>query len=229
MLIEKRKYPWVGEQTWEDILFLHWKIRPESIRPFVPASLEIDTFDGDAWVSAVTFQAKNSIVRGMPKRTSFPALTQINLRTYVGHPEKYERGVYFFSIRIDSLFAALGARIFYGLPFLHADNEFQKNGASIKVNAFASGSRLFSVTYKQRENHGRRELASFLTERYCIWNEHRNRIIKIPIRHKHWKLYEADVSLNENKLFPFEYPVSEDFIAHYSPFQHAMLYPYEST
>src|SRR5690625_3405114 len=122
MLITKRKYPWLGEQTWHDILFLHWKVEPETIRAFVPKPFVLDSFEGDTWISVVVFQAKNSLVRGMPNWTSFTPVTQINARTYVYHSENHERGVYFFALRVDSLLAAVGARTLFGLPFHQTEN-----------------------------------------------------------------------------------------------------------
>ena len=42
-LPEKR---WILSMRWHDLLFLHWPVRPEVIRPLIPSLLEIDTFDG---------------------------------------------------------------------------------------------------------------------------------------------------------------------------------------
>src|SRR5699024_8312268 len=113
-MITKRKYPYVAEQLWTDVLFLHWPVSPQVIRSFVPKPLQINTFDGNAWVSIVVFQAKNSHVRGLPTWTSFPSVTQINVRTYVSCPQHIERGVYFFSLHVNHFLAVLGARNLYG-------------------------------------------------------------------------------------------------------------------
>jgi len=40
---------------WHDLLFMHWPIRPEALRPLIPAMLELDTFDGWAWLGVVHF------------------------------------------------------------------------------------------------------------------------------------------------------------------------------
>src|SRR5699024_5614238 len=157
---------------------------------------------------------KDSLVRGMPNWTSYGPVTQINARTYVYHPENDERGVYFFSLRVNSLIAALGARNLFGLPFYNIDNSFNKVENKIEVSCSTEGSHIFSVQYEPKERLIQNDLASFLTERYCIWNVHRNRIIKIPIRHKHWNLTDVEVDLKVNKLFAFG-DYSSDFIAHY--------------
>ena len=42
-------------QKWGKLLFIHWPIEEELLRPLIPASLEIDTFDGSAWIAIVPF------------------------------------------------------------------------------------------------------------------------------------------------------------------------------
>lgn len=43
-ILEKRARKWVISFTWNDLLFAHWPVRPEILRPHVPHSVEIDTF-----------------------------------------------------------------------------------------------------------------------------------------------------------------------------------------
>src|SRR5256885_599242 len=42
---------------WRDLLFMHWPVPVEVIRPLIPRPdrLQIDTFDGMAWVGLVPF------------------------------------------------------------------------------------------------------------------------------------------------------------------------------
>ena len=46
---------WVMAMRWHDLLFMHWPLRPEALRPLIPAMLELDTFDGWAWLGVVHF------------------------------------------------------------------------------------------------------------------------------------------------------------------------------
>ncbi|MGH7129980.1 MAG: DUF2071 domain-containing protein, partial [Planctomycetaceae bacterium] len=41
--------PWVMTQRWHDLLFMHWPLAPQVLRPLVPAALPLDTYDGRAW------------------------------------------------------------------------------------------------------------------------------------------------------------------------------------
>lgn len=40
-------------QSWGKLLFMHWPIDAELLRPLIPSQLEIDIFDGRAWIGAV--------------------------------------------------------------------------------------------------------------------------------------------------------------------------------
>ena len=42
-------------QNWGKLLFLHWSVPVSVLRPMIPRSLEIDTYDGGAWVSITPF------------------------------------------------------------------------------------------------------------------------------------------------------------------------------
>jgi uncharacterized protein YqjF (DUF2071 family) len=41
--------------TWADLGFLHWEVPVTALRPLVPSVLEIDTFEGRAFVGLVPF------------------------------------------------------------------------------------------------------------------------------------------------------------------------------
>lgn len=41
--------PWLVAQAWDDLLFAHWAVRESDLRPFVPAALPLDMFDGSSW------------------------------------------------------------------------------------------------------------------------------------------------------------------------------------
>ena len=37
-------------QHWRQLTFLHWSYTPDAVQRLLPAGLEVDTFDGAAWV-----------------------------------------------------------------------------------------------------------------------------------------------------------------------------------
>ena len=56
----------VMRQSWRDLLFLHWTFDPALIRPLVPPRLELDLFDGMAYVGLVPFTMTGVRPVGLP-------------------------------------------------------------------------------------------------------------------------------------------------------------------
>ncbi|MCK5941840.1 MAG: DUF2071 domain-containing protein, partial [Planctomycetes bacterium] len=54
------------EMRWEDLLFLHWSVAPDLLRPHLPAGLELDTCDGRAWLGVVPFTMAATRFRWLP-------------------------------------------------------------------------------------------------------------------------------------------------------------------
>src|SRR5436190_9214466 len=110
--------PWIMFQSWCDLLFAHWAFPVERIRPLVPAELELDTFDLQAWLAVTPFTVRNLHMRGLPAIPGLRDFPELNVRTYVtlgGKP-----GIYFFSLDAANAAAVLGARLSYLLPYFPA-------------------------------------------------------------------------------------------------------------
>src|SRR5438093_9976956 len=88
--------PWIMAQTWHDLLFAHWPLPPDLLRPFVPAQLTLDTFDGQCWLAVTPFHMTAVRARWLPGVPGFSAFPELNVRTYVQVNQK--PGVYFFSL-----------------------------------------------------------------------------------------------------------------------------------
>ncbi|MFN8557968.1 MAG: DUF2071 domain-containing protein [Dehalococcoidia bacterium] len=110
--------PWVVAQTWNTLLFSHWPVPADLLRSLVPPALDLDTYDGETWVSIVAFRMSDVRFRlfpGLPGLTAYP---QINVRTYVVRDRR--PGVYFLGIETASGGTAALARRWFGLPYHHA-------------------------------------------------------------------------------------------------------------
>src|SRR5438270_1979766 len=114
--------PCVMYQHWHDLLFAHWALSPEQVRPLIPRELELDTFDGKACVGVIPFWMSRVRFRGLPPIPTASTFPELNVRTYVRAPREPDKpGVYFFSLDAASLLAVLGARAGAGLPYFWAD------------------------------------------------------------------------------------------------------------
>ena len=41
--------PWLLGQTWEGLLFAHWRVPAAELRTHIPTRLELEEWDGSAW------------------------------------------------------------------------------------------------------------------------------------------------------------------------------------
>lgn len=119
--------PWVMRMAWHDLLFAHWPVPVEMLRPLIPPQLPLDTFQGTAWVGVVPFRMTNVAPRYVPPIPGISALPELNVRTYVtapggttGDPTHDKPGVYFFSLDASIWLVVAAARLGFKLPYLHA-------------------------------------------------------------------------------------------------------------
>ena len=67
---------------WENLIMANYTVNPSVLLPFLPKGVEIDTYQGKAYVSLVGFMFKNTRLFNIP----IPYLgtfEEINLRFYV--------------------------------------------------------------------------------------------------------------------------------------------------
>ncbi|MCG3056044.1 DUF2071 domain-containing protein, partial [Escherichia coli] len=88
--------------------------------------LNIDTFEGKAFISLVPFTMTGIRFKGTPSVPRISQLHELNVRTYVEY--QGERGVYFFSLDATNALGVWIARRFFHLPYLHADIMVNKRG-----------------------------------------------------------------------------------------------------
>jgi uncharacterized protein YqjF (DUF2071 family) len=199
------KRPWVMGQTWNDLLFAHWRVPPPALEHVVPRELPLDTFGGSAWVGVTPFRVRNLRTRltfPIPLLSEFP---EINVRTYVtlgGRP-----GIYFFSLDADSALAVAAARRLYRLPYFRARMATGRDGQSVRYSSErrpASGTppAAFRGRYRPvgpvvRAAPG--SLEHWLSERYCLYTlDDMRRVLRGEIHHPPWPLQAAaaDIELN---------------------------------
>src|SRR5437763_13687118 len=110
--------PWILAQSWHDLLFAHWPVDAQALRPDIPASRAIVTFDGQAWIGIVPFRMSGVRLRWTPSLPWLSAFPELNVRTYVTAQEK--PGVWFFSLDAANLLAVTAARWSFHLPYFRA-------------------------------------------------------------------------------------------------------------
>ncbi len=197
--------PWVMIQRWHDLLFAHWRCPIADLRPLVPQPLDIDTFDGSAWIGVIPFSMSGVRMRAAPPLPTANAFPEINVRTYVtldGRP-----GVWFFSLDCASMLAVVGARLGVHLPYFRATMRVMKHGATVTYRserwAMAGGPAVFAATYEPAGAAFMPQpgtLDHFLTERYCLYSASGKRIWRGDIVHPKWDLQPATARIERNSM-----------------------------
>jgi uncharacterized protein YqjF (DUF2071 family) len=225
--------PWVMGQTWVDLLFAHWPVDPEVLRPAVPAAVPIDTFDGSAWLGITPFEvvaARPRLTLPLPWLSGFP---ELNVRTYAtidGRP-----GIWFFSLDAARIPAVIAARALYRLPYHHADMSVTHSDGRISYRSVSATSErpraAFDADYEPTGPPAPPKpgaLEHFLTERYCLYtvdNEHR--LHTADIHHSPWPLQTARATLRENTMTaPYAIPLPDsEPLLHFAARQDVVIWP----
>jgi uncharacterized protein YqjF (DUF2071 family) len=180
-------------QTWDKLLFLHWSVAAERLRPLIAPRLSLDTFEGQAWVSVTPFTMWGIRPVLLPPLPVVSQSHELNVRTYVhfnGVP-----GVWFFSLDASNTLAVLGAHMAFGLPYFRARIRLYEAHAgiqftSIRAHHGAPAAR-FEGTWARGEplpSPPPDSLDFFLVERYCLYTTHWGRLYRVRIFHCPWPL-----------------------------------------
>lgn len=218
-------------QEWHHVLFAHWPVPASALRGHVPAELEIDTFEGSAWIGIVPFLVKDMRARLTPAVPFLSSFIEVNVRTYVRYKEK--TGVYFFSLDANHFLAVTGAKLFFGLPYKQATISFQED-QSLEIDSsrvpLADEKAKFKVSYKPETDvffAKAGTLEHWFTERYCLWTKRGSMLYRGDIHHTQWELQRAKANLFQEELIPFvdQIHLQEPPLLHYSKFKKAFFWP----
>lgn len=174
-----------GTQRWTELLFLHWTYEPDAVRNLVPPELELDLWDGQAYVGLVPFRMGAVRSSWMPRTVGLDFL-ETNVRTYVHH--KGRPGVYFFSLEASSALAVKVARVGWGLPYFHAEMEMKTDGDRVEYRSRRTEDPPASLaaSYLRGERLGPSEpgtLQFFLLERYLLFSTRGGRVHEGQVHH----------------------------------------------
>lgn len=196
--------PWIMRQEWHDLLFAHWAIAPEKLRPLVPRELELDLYDGSAYVVVAPFWMSGIRGRFAPPLPFLYKFCELNVRTYVRYRDV--PGVYFFSLDAGSLPAVLGARASYRLPYFHAamlirgsGNEFDYSSSRLQMPRPAQFHARYGPVSPPRVRE-KGTVEHFLTERYCLYVVHQGSVLRAVIHHIPWPLQDAEAEIDLNTM-----------------------------
>ncbi|HKQ61744.1 MAG TPA: DUF2071 domain-containing protein [Candidatus Polarisedimenticolaceae bacterium] len=198
--------PWVMTQTWHDLLFAHWPIEPTILVSKLPRGLELDLYDGGAWLGVVPFRMTNVAPRAVPALPWVSAFAELNVRTYVRIGDR--PGVYFFSLDAANSLAVAVARTLFHLPYHVASMDVTEQGERIRYRSrresATTGTAEFGASYGPlgpafHPDPG--SLEHFLTERYCLYAvDGSEGLRRVEIHHPRWRLQSAVATFETNAM-----------------------------
>ena len=197
----------VMTQTWANLAYLHFDYDPAEIQALLPTGVDVDTFEGRAYVGLIPFSMRKVGIPRLPAVPYLGTFSEINVRTYVtrgGVP-----GVWFFSLDVDRLLPAFVARLTYRLPYCWGQASHDVTGHSL------------TTTVRRRwPRHESRNVASTRIEMtigdpitqptdFDIWSTARwglysrgfgSRLMYAPVSHPEWPLYSATLNKLDDSL-----------------------------
>jgi hypothetical protein len=203
---------------WHDLLFAHWPVPATELRPHIPRGLELDTFEGEAWLGVVPFTMSGVRPRFTPPLPLASRFAEMNVRTYVKAEDK--PGVWFFSLDATSRLAVRAARAFFHLPYFDArilveSKEGSTHYRSERTHRGAPEAR-FAARYRGLGDSPGGALERFLTDRYCLYAARCDgRLYRGEIDHELWPLERGDAeieSLDMTRLLRMRLPDTQPLL-----------------
>lgn len=188
----------VMTQQWRDLVFAHWAYQPEIVEALLPDGVELDTFEGNAYVGLVPFNMRNLRLRGLPPIPTTANFAEVNVRTYV--KSRGRSAVWFFSLDTQKLLPTLVARLAFKLPYCYGT-------AKVTLTGRGEGAILTSNVERRWPHHSTSALAvrvgapaqpgpleKFLTSRWGLVSSSRgDRLWYGPVEHEPWPLHSAEL------------------------------------
>lgn len=209
-------FPPLMHMRWKDLLFMHWRVDFAALRPHVPDTMTLETFDGSAWIGVVPFlmtetysMAEAPVGGALSKAMGAYEFPELNVRTYVSVGGK--PGVFFFSLDAASRSAVRLARAGFRLPYFDAkmsiarDDEGFVRFTSERTHEGADAAFL-DVRYRpigDVEPGRPGTLKYFLTERYALYTSLFGRPVRAHIHHPPWPLQPAEAHAARIQMTPF--------------------------
>lgn len=194
--------PHALSQEWRNLTFMHWKVDPARLEPYIPAGLTLDLHEGQAYVGTIPFEMRKVRPRGWPWVPGVSNFPEFNVRTYVVKDEK--PGVLFLTLDTNSRITCAFAPRAYGLPYRLAScrlsaedgtyawlSRRKSDGASLR--GYAKG-----VGEVMQASPG--SLEAFLFERYSMYTVHKGTLSIGHTHHNPWSYRLGEATVESNSL-----------------------------
>ncbi|MGP5072762.1 YqjF family protein [Arthrobacter rhombi] len=187
-------------QRWSDVTFLHWKVDPSAIAPYMPVGCRPDVIDGSSWVGLIAFQMSKSSFFGSPSIPWLGTFPEVNVRLY-SLDERGHRGVVFLSLEASHLIPVIVARAAFGLKYQWASMKLSRRDDKIAYRTRRRGQHGAAshiIVRPQQDPVSNAEIAAdpistFLTARWGFHESHFGHTIYCRNHHEPWPLQGAEL------------------------------------
>lgn len=195
----------VGRQRWNDLLFLHWAVTPETIQATLPQGLTVDTFEGQGYLGIVPFCMERVRPALLPPLPWLSWFLELNVRTYV-RDQHGTPGVWFYSLDCDQPVAVRIAQTLFHLPYMHARMQAERSRGHIRYACQRRGLNAGPWNYAWQTSTASTTAApgsldEFLAERYILFSADRQqRLYKGRVSHRPYRIHTPE--LHEHSIRP---------------------------
>jgi hypothetical protein len=169
---------------WLHPVFLHWPMSPIHLARRLPDGVELDLYDGHAWMSLVALAVDGPVPGPLLPLARLQRYRQINLRTYVTGARG--PGLFVFETRVDRLIA-MAARAL-GAPY-RLDRRVRVEVAGTRVDVHTGEAAVSARVEDAEPMRPARGLDAFLLERY--WTYQRlpgGPVVALRVEHEPWRV-----------------------------------------
>ncbi len=228
----------VMKHRWSELLFLHWEVPAESMRPLLPVGLELDLFEGRAFIGLVPFTMSGIRPLWAPALPWLSSFHEVNVRTYV-HAKGRDPGVLFFSLDAANPVAVWLARNVWQLPYYHARMRLLANQDPTRQIRYESrrlhqpngpGCQLLYRPLGQPSAALPGTLEHFLAERYLLYTSKNESLLRGRVHHSPYPLQPAELIEFDEDLIAaarIERPQTLPPFIHYASGVSVDVYPLE--
>ncbi len=196
----------VMRQRWSELAYFHWPYEPAEVQALLPPGVQVDTFDGRAWVGLIPFVMRDVRLGPTPPVPYLGTFIEINVRTYVVDP-RGRRAVWFFSLDVPRAAIVAVARTVFALPYCWARARLRRDGARHRYQLRrrwpvgpARAEMAFTVDQPIPPEEVD-DLAHFLSARWALVTRRRGRLLYGRVHHERWPLHRlGDVVVHEDVI-----------------------------
>lgn len=203
--------------VWSNLCFATFAVPPELLRDRVPEPLELETRDGDAFVSLVAFDFEETKVWkvGWPGFRAFP---EVNLRFHVRYGD--HRGVMFIRELVPQPFVAWLAGVFYHEPYESTpmESHVHRHDGTLEVrHEWTYGGSIHRFRMRAHDEPALpdddSDEARFTQPRYGFGTNAEGEPIAYEVQHPDWETYPVEsckIDVDWGQVYGRDWSVLDD-------------------